>query len=369
MSGLFSEITIKNTKLKNRIVFPAMLVCDIDAPNGHVSRAYLDHYEWVSDRGVGMIIAGAAYVSENGKMTPKSQLGVSSDEHIEGLSKIPEICHKKGVPVLMLINHAGVNAAGTDDYVASSVLRVESKIFNTVAISREMTKEEIKKYEQDYVDAAVRCEKAGFDGVQVQCAHTYLFDTFLSSEKNKRTDEYGGSLENRARIVVETIQAIKKRVGPDFIVAVRMPYNAPSIEDAVEFAKMFEAAGADYIEVSWGTLSFVAVTAGEGPKAPEGFKFDNIPYGASQIKKAVSVPVGGVWMMRSESAHEMIENGYSDTVDVLRGILIDPDWVEKAKEKKPSNKCLNCKPICRWYMDRTKCPQWNKLPAEIRLNR
>ncbi|MBR2743187.1 MAG: NADH:flavin oxidoreductase [Clostridia bacterium] len=367
MSGLFSEITINKTKLKNRIVFPAMLVCDINTPGGFVNESHLKHYQWLCDRGVAMIVAGASYVSENGKMTPVSQLGVSSDEHIPGLSKIPEVCHKNGVPVLMLINHAGVNAQGTNDLVASSVIKVESKIFGT-SISREMTKEEIKKYQKDYVDAALRCEKAGFDGVQVQCAHNYLFDTFLSSEKNKRTDEYGGSRENRARIAVETIKEIKKRVRPDFIVAVRMPYNAPTIEDAVEFAKLFEAAGADYIEVSWGTMSFVDITLGEGPKAPEGFKFDNIPYGASQIKKAVSIPVGGVWMMRSESAHEMIENGYSDTVDVLRGILIDPDWVEKAKEKKPSNKCFNCKPICRWYMDRTKCPQWNKLPEDVRLN-
>ena len=78
--------------------------------------------------------------------------------------------------------------------------------------------------------------------------------------------------------------------------------------------------------------------------------------------------MGAVWQIKSDEANEIIENGYADTVDVLRGILVDPDWVKNAKEGKPSNKCYNCKPACRWYRDRTLCPQWNKLDEKVRLN-
>ncbi|NLW78508.1 MAG: NADH:flavin oxidoreductase [Ruminococcaceae bacterium] len=361
MANLSTPLTIKNTPLKNRVVFPAMLVCDFHIDDAKVNQEYIDHYNWLADSGVGMIIAGAVTVRPDGMMAPM-QLGIWSDDFIEGLAKIPEITHKRDVPVLMLINHAGLNSVSTDDPVASSDIELNGKK------ARALTKAELKDIQQCYIDAAVRAEKAGFDGIQLQCSHIYLVDTFLSSLLNTRTDEYGGSVENRVRFATEIIAGIKEKVSPNFILSCRLPYNATSIEDAVEMAKLLEKAGCDFFDISWGSIGMVNITEDKGPQPPEGFGHGALTYGASRVKEAVSVPVSAVYRVTSTEANSIIEDGLADLVASLRGLLVDPDWVEKAKKGKASNKCYDCRPICHWYRDRNKCPAWNKLDASKRLN-
>lgn len=361
MAELFSEATLKNHKLKNRVICSAMLTCDFPVNDGYVSQHWIDQYEWFSDSGVGMIVAGAVATSPHGMMAPP-QLGIWSDDYIEGLSKIPPVCHERGVPVIMLINHAGYKSFTTPDRISPSGYD------DGTLKARALTPDEIKVIQKEYVDAAIRAEKAGFDGVQVQCAHMYLLDEFISGVSNKRTDRYGGSVENRARIATEIVEEIKKATGKDFIISVRMGYNTPTIEEAIETAQLFEKAGVDLLDISWSSISVPEIVDGKAPYVPADFEYSGLVYGASQIKKHVSIPVTAVWQIHSENAKGVLEKGYADFAETLRGLYVDPDWVEKAKTGEKQNTCYNCPPRCHWFADRTKCPAWNKLDPAKRLN-
>lgn len=364
MSELFSEMKLKNCRIKNRVVFPAMVVCDLESPDGRVTPAHLRHYRWVADRGAGLVVTGAVCIAPEGRLSA-NQLGAWSDEFIEGLAEIPRICHERDVPVLMQIHHAGYRAvpAVTDELVSSSDCD-ENGIK-----ARALTIEEIKELQDGFAAAALRAQKAGFDGVELHCAHIYLLDQFLSSSINKRTDEYGGSVENRTRFAAETLKKIRELTGPDFIVACRMGCNTPTLEDAAEIAKRLETAGADLLDVSYSTVPLPRISEGEGPQAPADFAYGGFVYGARKIKESVSVPVCTVWQIDSDEAGTLVEEGHTDLVAVLRGILVDPDWVSRAKEGEKSRRCFHCRPVCRWFTDRTGCPAWQKLDPERRLNK
>lgn len=365
MTTLFSATTIKNLKVKNRIIFPALVVCDIPVSDGIVTEKHLKHHEWLANSGVGMIVTGACSTSPTGKLND-NQLGVWSDDMIEGLSKISSICHKKEVPVLMQINHAGLRTvpSSTTDLVSSSDYEVSE-----TTKARELSIEEIKVLQNEFVAAAIRAEKSGFDGIELHCAHKYLIDQFFSSVINKREDQYGGSPQNRARFATEILEEIKKHVSDDFILSCRMGCNTPTVEDAVEIAKELERAGADFLDISFSTILTPEVVKGNGPKAPQDFKYGGITYGAYQIKKNVSVPVSSVWRIGQKDAKEIIEEGYTDFVDICRGLLVEPDWVSKAMNCEETNKCANCRPLCHWFIDREKCPVWNKIDESIRLSK
>lgn len=353
MANLFSPTTIRNHKIKNRIVFPAMVVMDLTVPDAKVTPEYLAHYDWLSACGAGMIVTGAVCVNAKGKLHD-NQLGIWADDFLEGLEKIPPLCHKNDTVIIMQIHHAGYRTVPS-----SSTSLVSSSDYEADGIvARALTVDEIHSLQQDFVNAAIRAEKAGFDGVELHGAHSYLISQFFSSRVNKRTDQYGGSPQNRARIATELIEAIRKATGPDFIVTCRMGCNDPNLEESIEIAKALEKAGADFLDVSYGNVPLPDVLAGKEPPVPEGFPFGGVTYSAGRIKKNVTIPVTTVFGIRTpKEANAIIENGYADFVDLLRAILVDPDWVQKAREGKEVILCLDCRPRCRWYEDRNKCPR------------
>lgn len=362
MANLFSEITIKNRKIKNRVVFPAMVVVDLDSPGSLVNEGHLKHFKWLADTDVGMIITGAAAVHPEGKMALNG-LGIWSDEFIDGFSKIAQICHEKDAAIIMQLVHGGFRSE-----TATSGLIAPSDFKEGDINARAMTKEEIKALQKDYVAAALRAKKAGFDGVELHGAHRYLISEFFSSVFNKRTDEYGGTPENRARFATEIIKEIRKQAGDDFIITCRMGANDPALADAIAIAKALEAAGADFLDVSYGTLTLIDMTNDASLEAPADFPHSGVVYAGSKIKENVSVPVASVWDIKTpEQANEIIEKGYADFVDVLRGILCDPEWVRKGKKGEAVDKCVNCKPACKWYGDRNQCPRYKKQDEAVRL--
>ena len=189
-----------------------------------------------------------------------------------------------------------------------------------------MTLEEIKALPKLFADAAVRAKKAGFDGVEIHGCHGYLLNQFLSPLTNLRTDEYGGSLENRVRIIQEVYAAVREAVGADYVVAVRLGgcdymEGGNTLADAAEAAKILEADGVDFFDLSGG-MTGISV---EGRKMA-GYFSDM----SAAVKAAVDVPVmltGGIWS--AQVGEEFLQSGAADLIGVGRAMLADHRWAEK----------------------------------------
>ena len=355
MADLFSEFNIKNHKIKNRVLFPAMVMFDSKTEGGLVDDLYLEFYEKRAKQDIGLIVSAATCISPTGLLT-KSQLGVWSDEHIEGLSKIPPICHRYGTPILLQIHHAGARTIPNE--LGYSISSSDFLFDSNCMPSRAMTISEIHEIQRLFVDAALRAEKASFDGIELHCAHNYLLSQFLSPVANKRTDCYGGSPENRARIATEIIAKIKELTKPDFIIACRLGCYEPTLEDSIIICQEFVKAGCDFLDISYGFFPLADIYTERAPKVPENFPYTFITYGASQIKKHVSVPVATVYDIRTpKQANYIVEQGMADMVAVLRGLLADKDWTSKGRRGEDVIPCAECKPRCKYFTDSTRCPR------------
>ena len=218
--------------------------------------------------------------------------------------------------------------------------------------ARGLSKAEIIEIEERFLQAAERAVKAGYDGIELHCAHSYLLASFMSPEANKRDDEYGGSLENRIRLPLEIIRELSKRY-PEKILSVRMGCEG---DEAVSVAKVFVEAGADIINCSTGFGTGGYMPEETMQKAPDDFGFNIRIYGASRIKKEVDCIVMGTGSIRQpHQAEAVLEKGYCDLVGVARGHLVDPRFVDKIKTGEEIIECFNCKK-CIWSTDLRKCP-------------
>jgi NADPH2 dehydrogenase len=201
MNTLFTAHKIKYLEIKNRIVLPPMVCFTFADENGFVSKKNIHHYETIAKSGTGLIIVEAASVSKNGRLFP-NQLGVWCDNYIKGLGKIAQVCHTHNAKVILQLHHAGLR---TSKLVNEST--ISSSDYNDSKISaRSMTMGELNSIQLDFINAAARAEKAGFDGIEFHGAHSYLMTQFFSTKINHRKDEYGGSLDNRLRFMTEIFE-------------------------------------------------------------------------------------------------------------------------------------------------------------------
>lgn len=334
MSLLFTPQKIKNLQIKNRIVLPPMVCFTFASENGFVSERNINHYKAIAKGGVGLIIVEATCVSKNGRLSI-DQLGIWSDEYIEGLREIAKVCHEYGAKVIIQLHHAGLRTSKqiNEDTITSSD-------YNDGKISaRAMTKDEILGLEKDFIDAAARAEKAGFDGIELHGAHSYLMTQFFSTKVNKRTDEYGGSLDNRLRFTFEILEGIRQKVNDDFIVGIRMGCNENDLQTSINMAKKFETMGMDYLHISTG---FDNTPIEE--KVPEDFLCNWIVYGATKIKEHVNIPIIAVNSIKTpEKAHYLIDNNLVDFVAIGRAQLADHNFVNHVKDGAVIIECLGCK--------------------------
>lgn len=350
MDSLFTSKNIKDLEIKNRIVVPPMVCFNFPVNNGFVSENNIEHYEKMAKGGSGLIIVEATCVSENGRLS-KDQLGIWSDEHISGLKRIVEVCHKHERKVFIQLHHTGLRTPRgiNEDTITSSDYNDEK------VSARAMTKDEIHSIQEDFVNAAIRAEKAGFDGIELHGAHSYLFTQFFSTKVNKRTDEYGGNFENRIRIVMEIFEGIKQNVNSSFVVGIRMGCNENDLENSIYMAKIFESIGIDYLHVSTG-FDNTAIDK----ELPDDFPCNWIVYGGTIIKENVDIPVIVVNSIKTvEQVRYLIENKLADFVAVGRAQLADHNFVNHIREGKDVIKCLDCKP-CRWFIDGRNCPVQNR---------
>lgn len=327
MSLLDTPIKIGHLELKNRLVMPPMATSKADE-KGQVTMQICDYYDEKSAGGyIGLIITEHSYVSQEGK-AGKGQLSMAEDSDVAGLNRLTDIIHKNGSKVIAQINHAGAaaNPQITGKPVAFSASAVKMPKFPTVPTA--MTLQDIQKVIHDFVAAAVRAKKAGFDGVEIHSAHGYLLNQFYSPLTNKRTDAYGAStMHSRLRLHTEIIKAVRSVVGQNYPIALRLGAcdymeGGSTLEDGVEAAKILEQAGIDLLDISGGFCGYVRPDV-EG----QGY-FQEL---TEAIKKVVSIPViltGGI--TESIAAEQLLENNKADLIGVGRAILKNSSWAKEA---------------------------------------
>lgn len=345
---LFLPITIKGKNIRNRVVMPPMVYFGKAGKDGFVTDQHILHYEARAKGGTGLIIVEATCINPDGRLSG-DQLGIWSDEHIQGLSQIAHVCHQYGAVVMIQIHHAGLKTPPEITKIPVAPSASEDMP------SRELTIEEINSIRQDFLKAALRAKEAGFDGIELHGAHGYLLSQFASSVTNHRTDEYGGDFIKGMRLSLEIVGDIRRAfVHEDFIIGYRMGGNEPTLKDGIKIAKLLEEAGVDLLHVSAGITSPNIPL----PEPPKGFPFNWIVYCGTEIKKNVSIPVIVVNGIRtSDQAALIIENRLADFVAIGRGHLVDSDWTHKAMNKLEAKACLECKPRCHWHEDGDLCPQ------------
>ena len=335
MKKLFTEFSIKDVKMKNRICVPPMVVGF--TADGYVASENVERYKELAKGGAGLIIQEATCVNNDGKLSEK-QLGIWEDAQIEGLKSIVNVVHEENCPIFLQIHHAGVVGISEDPICPSSY---EYKNYaGSVVVGHEMTGEEIKSIQNDFIFAAKRAYKAGYDGVELHGCHAYLISQFLNKKVNKRTDEYG---TNPEKFVIEIIDGIRKVTPKEFIVGIRLGGFEPVIEDGIHYAKVLEKGGIDFLDISYGFMNEQEMHVNEE------YKYSNAVYAAEKIKEEVSIPVFAVnGINSSEIAEEILNETNVDIVDIARGFLINPNWANDAKDGKDTGKCLKCAK-CMWF--------------------
>lgn len=313
-------LKVKNHTLKGRIVMPPMATEKSD--HGMVTPAMGEYYaERAKNPEVGIIITEHSYIAKQGQASP-GQVSIASDDTISGLKNMTDAVHAASEQVMIFaqINHAGGNTNAAITGIEGPSVSASAETFRR-GESRPLTVEEIHAIEDQFADAARRAKEAGFDGVQIHSAHGYLLNQFYSPLVNHRTDEYGAqSMENRLRFHLETIEKVRKAVGEDYPVSVRLggcDYmdGGSTIEDSVEAAKIFEKAGIDLLDISGGMCSYTR----KDMTAPGWFQDMT-----SEIVKNVTIPViltGGI-TTRAE-ADALLKKGAADLIGIGRALLKD----------------------------------------------
>jgi NADPH2 dehydrogenase len=356
MSNLYSEITIRNLKIKNRIVMPPMRCSGFTGEDGVLTLNNIQRYRDRARGGVGMIISEAAAVSKTGRNSP-DQLGLWSDDQIKGFSQLADYCHDYECRALAQIHHAGLAAGSsvTEDPVAPSDFQGKSRS-DQVIRARALTPAEIAMIQEEYVAAAVRARKAGMDGVELQGAHGQLISQFFSPLVNQREDDYGGSPVKRTRFATEIIKNIRQAAGPEFIISCRIGCDEPDTESSSGIARALEHAGVDMLHISTGMTDYIAGEVAD-IKVPAYFHYNSIVYRGTQIKEKVKVPVILVNGIRTPlDADYLIKNNYADFAAIGRGLLTDPEWANKGQKYQQVTPCLRCK-TCAYANPPRTCPQ------------
>lgn len=343
---LSQSIKVNNSNVKNRILLPPLVCFNWADNDGFETYDRAEHYGKRAAGGTGLIVIEATAVSKEGRLCD-TELGLWKDEHIPQFAKMAEACRKENSLAIVQIVHAGMKSVGDKVFSASADLVDNKECF-------EMTLEQIEEVKAAFVNAAIRAQKAGLDGVEIHGAHGYLLNQFTSKVTNKRSDIYGDSLESRFRLSLEITKAIREATGDDFIIGYRFGVNDPTFKEDIQLAKELEIAGVDLLNVSAG-IGF------EGMEVPSDYPFSIITYMGTEIYKHVNIPVACVGNIREpKDAIYLVENNMIDMVAVGRGILADPNWGNKAMAGDEVNRCYHCKPRCKYSQDGTKCPWFNK---------
>ncbi|MGL5901163.1 MAG: NADH:flavin oxidoreductase [Cetobacterium sp.] len=351
MKKLFEKTQLKNLELKNRFIRSATWEAMAEK-DGHLNKSIYDFYEELAQGGVGLIISTYAFISKN-EQPNLGMLGIQDDSLIEEYKELVERVHKYDSKIALQIVYGGSQNDHPDkekmEILGPSA--VENIVFGVTP--KEATKEDIRKIVKLFGDAALRAKKAGFDAIQIHAAHGYLLNQFLTPYYNRRKDEYGGSIHNRARIIYEVIEEIKKRVGNDYPIMIKLNYNDfmtknKGLEEveSLEIFKKISDLGVHLIEVSGGNIS-----SGENMAT---FNMENnvnsienqsyFKKAAENIAKNVSSKVSLVGGNKNfELMQDILNTTEIEYFSLSRTLFSEPDLINKwMTNEKQRPKCVSC---------------------------
>ena len=384
---LFSPMKIGKVEIKNRVVMAPMCM-GFGQFDGRVTPAMMDHYVERAKGGVGLIITEITRINDITGAASFGQMGITHDYHIPPLKEMADRIHSYGSKIFVELHHPGRQNLGLmmgtvplsvacDKIMGKAYAKLltgavippgkklqdKDIVPRTVApskcekskmaesVNRGLTKTGIKKLVRQFVEGAVRVQKAGCDGVELHAAHGYLIQQFLSPNTNRRNDEYGGSLENRMRFLNEIIDGIREKCGADFPIVVRLsvdemyakigqPGKGYDLQEGLKIAKALNDKGIDAIDVSsaaYDTFNYWL----EPTTFPVGWR----KYLAEEVKKVVDIPVIAANLIRSpQQAEQQLQDGIQDFISLGRPLLADPHWVQKVQDGKEEliKRCICC---------------------------
>ncbi|MGN0921069.1 MAG: NADH:flavin oxidoreductase/NADH oxidase [Cellvibrio sp.] len=335
MSALFSPFRLKDVTLRNRIAVPPM--CQYNAVDGFINDWHLSHYAGMARGGAGLVIVEATGVSPEGRISPACT-GLWDDAHIDGMSKVASLIKAGGAVAGIQIAHAGRKASANppwegDDHIPND----DPRGWQTIApsaiayggglskVPTEMTVADIHRVTADYVAAAKRALAAGFEWLELHFAHGYLAQSFFSPHSNHRTDEYGGSFENRARFILETLTAVREVWPQNLPLTARfgvIEYDGndeQTLKESIELVTLMKQAGLDMLNVS---VNFV-ISDTQIPWATPAF----LAPIAERVSKEAGIPVASSWGIDDPKiANQVVENKQMDLVMIGRAFLANPHY-------------------------------------------
>jgi 2,4-dienoyl-CoA reductase-like NADH-dependent reductase (Old Yellow Enzyme family) len=317
---LQDPIIIRGNTIKNRIVMEPMYTFSFHGDDGFFyGSEHIAHYTARAKGGAGLIIIQGTSVFGAVNGTEKW-----SEGNTKVLHQIAKNCHEYGAAVMIQLSCENVEI-------------------------NDLTLTDIHTMQRDMVKAAVTAYKLGFDGAEFHFAHGYTLCKFLDAAKNLRTDDYGSNVEYRAAILTQILPEIREKTGEHFILGVRMGEYQPESSDGIAAAKLFESAGIDLLNISFG------LKRPEKP-VPQGFPCSAITFSGCRVRKEVHIPVIAVNEIRTaDQANYLVEQDYIDLVGIGKAMLTDPDFANHVLNGEHVNPCHGCKD-CRWFTDHLKCP-------------
>jgi 2,4-dienoyl-CoA reductase-like NADH-dependent reductase (Old Yellow Enzyme family)/NADPH-dependent 2,4-dienoyl-CoA reductase/sulfur reductase-like enzyme len=346
-NNIFTPLTVKTMTIKNRIVMPPMGT-NYGGTNGEFTEEHIKYYEQRAKGGTGLIIIENVCVDFTMGSNGTTQIRLDHDKYIPGLYKLTERLHKHGACASIQINHSGASAvpARMEGRIPVSSSDIPSKTGG--AVPRALTKEEILDIVENYAAAAKRAQMAGFDAVEIHAGHSYLICQFLSPVYNKRTDEFGGSVENRTRFARMIIDAVRKAVGPMFPIMLRVSAEefvegGNTLEDTLEILEYLNDE-VDIFNVSSALNDSIQYQI-DAMYLEDGWR----SYMAKAVKDKFNKPVITTGNIRNpQVADDILKEGKADLIGMGRGLIAEPNWVNKVQSGKEDTlrKCISCNIGC-----------------------
>ena len=343
---IFSPLTVKNMTIKNRIVMMPMGT-NYGEQNGEMSFLHINYYEQRAKGGTGLIIVENASIDSPQGSNGTTQLRIDHDNYLPRLFKFCENIHRYGTKIAIQINHAGASAVSSRiNMQPVSASDVPSK--EGGEIPRPLSREEILHIVKKYGEAAKRAQTAGFDAVEIHAGHSYLISQFLSPITNKRTDEFGGSVENRTRFCRMVIDEVRKQVGPFFPIMLRLSADelmegGNTLDDTLEYLDYLQEE-VDIFDVSCGLNGSIQYQI-DANYLPDGWR----SYMAKAVKEKFNKPCISMGNIRDPKvAERILADGDADLIGMGRGLIADPAWVNKVATGHECDlrKCISCNIGC-----------------------
>ena len=355
-SRLFEPFEIGSLNLRNRLTMAPMYL-GYAGEGGSVSNLLLEHYRLMAGSGVAMVVVENATVDYLRGSGASRSIRADTDENLDGLKRLADTIKQEGALACLQINHAGRFAA-VAEAVAPSAVETFGRVPKALTIS------EIAEIKDQYVDAALRVKKAGFDMVELHGGTGYLLAQFVSPRTNKRNDEYGGSLEKRLKFPTQVISKVKKAVGTfpvgyRFLADEWLP-DGLKLEESAALARSLASLGVAYLSVMGGTYESFRLPEIVEKSSKPGYMVNL----AAAIKKEADVPVIAAGLLvTGELAEQIVEEGKADLIGLARVLWTDPEWPQKVMQGRENEilRCDSCNACMKVLMKGkpTFCVRWS----------